>query len=74
MGQAYENLKQYDLAVSYYAQTVALDPKHEEAQKRLTDLKNSDKLIPVGEVIKTPEEKTVKKSVMKVKKSVMKTR
>jgi tetratricopeptide (TPR) repeat protein len=74
LGQAYESLKQYDLAVSYYAQTVALDPKHEEAQKRLTDLKNSDKLMPVGEVIPTPEKKTVKKSVMKVKKSVMKTR
>jgi len=50
-----------------------LDPKHEEAQKRLTDLKNSDKLMPVGEVIPTPEKKTVKKSVLKVKKSVMKT-
>lgn len=74
LGQAYENLKQYDQAVSYYSQTVALNPQHEEAQKRLADLKNSGKLMPVGEVIPTPEEKTVKKSVMKVKKSVMKTR
>lgn len=76
LGQAYENLKQYDLAASHYTQTVALNPEHEDAQKRLTDLKNSDKLMPVGEVIPTPEpeKKTVKRSVMKVKKSVMKTR
>lgn len=74
LGQTYENLKQYDLAASYYTETVASNPKHEEAQKRLTDLENSDKLMPVGEVVKSSDKKAVKKSVMKVKKSVLKTR
>jgi tetratricopeptide (TPR) repeat protein len=74
LGQTYENMKQYDLAASYYTETVASNPKHEEAQKRLTDLKNSDKLMPVGEVVKSSDKKAVKKSVMKVKKSVLKTR
>jgi len=74
LGQTYENQKQYDLAASYYSETVASNPKHEEAQKRLTDLKNSDKLMPVGEVVKESEKKAVKKSVMKTRKSVLKTR
>ena len=68
LGKVYENLEQYDLAASYYAETVALDPKHEAAQERLTDLQKSEKLMPVGEVIKTPKKKTGKKSVMKVRK------
>jgi len=68
LGKVYESLKQYDLAASYYTETVALNPKHQEAQERLIDLKKSDKLMPVGEVIKTPKKKKVKKSVMKVKK------
>jgi tetratricopeptide (TPR) repeat protein len=68
LGKAYESLKQYDLAASYYDKTVALDPKHEAAQERLTDLKQSEKLMPVGEVVKTPKKKTGKKSVMKVRK------
>ena len=68
LGKVYENLEQYDLAASYYTETVALDPKHEAAQERLTDLKQSEKLMAVGEVIKTPKKKTGKKSVMKVRK------
>jgi tetratricopeptide (TPR) repeat protein len=68
LGQTYENLKQYDLAASYYAETVASNPKHEEAQMRLDDLKNSNKLMPVGEVVKPSDKKKIKKSVMKVRK------
>ena len=68
LGRTYENLKQYDLAVSHYTQTVALNPEHPEAQERLTDLKQSGKLMPVGEMIKTQEGKTGKKPVLEVKK------
>jgi tetratricopeptide (TPR) repeat protein len=68
LGQTYENLEQYDLAALHYAQAAALDPENPEAQERLTDLKTSGKLIPVGEMVKTQEGETGKKSVMKVKK------
>ena len=68
LGRTYENLKQYDLAASHYAQTVALDPQHQSAQERLTDLKKSEKLMPVGELVETQEEKTDEKSVVRVRK------
>ncbi len=68
LGKVYESMKLYDPAASHYAETVALDPKHEEAQARLDDLKKSNKLTQVGEVIKTREIKKRKKSVMKVRK------
>ena len=68
LGRTYENLKQYDLAASHYAQTVALDPQHQDAQERLTDLKKSEKLMPVGEMVETQEEKTDEKSVVRVRK------
>ncbi len=68
LGRTYENLEQYDLAASHYTQAAALDPDNEEAQKRLTALKESGRLNPVGEMVKTPEEKTGKKPVIEVKK------
>ena len=68
LGKTYESQDQYDLAAAYYTETVALDPKHEEAQNRLTDLKKSNKLMPVGELVKPKKDKPVKKSVMKVRK------
>lgn len=68
MGRTYESMKQYDLAVSHYALTVSLKPEHEEAQERLTALKNSGKLAPVGELVETQEGETGKKSMMEVKK------
>ena len=64
LGRTYESLQQYDQAASHYTQAAALDPDNPEAQKRLTHLKQSGKLIPAGELIKTPE----KKAVMNVKK------
>jgi tetratricopeptide (TPR) repeat protein len=68
MGRTYENMRQYDLAVSHYTQVVSLKPEHEEAQERLTDLKNSGKLTPVGELVETQEGETGKKSMVEVKK------
>lgn len=68
LGRAYENMKQYDLAASHYAQTVTLDPKHKEAQGRLTDLKKSGKLMPVGEIVKPQEAETGEKPITEVKK------
>ena len=68
LGKTYDSMKQYDLAAAYYTETVALNPKNEEAQERLTHLKDSGKLMPVGEVVKPGKKKKVKKSVMKVRK------
>ena len=68
LGRTYEHLKQYDLAASHYAQAAALDPENPEARDRLTELKKSGKLLPVGEMVKSQEGKKGKKSVMKVKK------
>ena len=68
LGKTYEDMKQYDLAAAYYAETVTLDPKNNEAHERLAQLKNSGKLMPVGEVVKPGQKKKIKKSVMKVRK------
>jgi tetratricopeptide (TPR) repeat protein len=68
LGRTYENLQQYGLAGSHYAQTVALDPENQEAQKYLTDLKQSGKLVSVGEMVKTHEGKPAKQPVIEVKK------
>jgi tetratricopeptide (TPR) repeat protein len=68
LGRTYENLKQYDLAASHYTRAAALDPENQEAQKRLDALKESGKLMPVGERVETQEEETDKKPVIEVKK------
>jgi len=68
LGWAYENLKQYKLAASQYAQTVALDPQHHEARDRLAALKKSGQLLPVGEVDKKPGVVPDKQTVEQVKK------
>jgi protein O-GlcNAc transferase len=68
LGRTYEELKEYDKAVVHYAKTVEVDPKHEEAQEQLTGLKQSGKLTPVAEVVEMQNEKTIKKSLMKVRK------
>lgn len=54
LGRAYENLKQFNLAASQYAETVASDPQHQEARDRLAALKQSGQLLPVGEVDRQP--------------------
>ncbi len=68
LGRTYENLEQYDLAASHYTQAAALDPENQEAQERLNALKESGKLTPVGEMVKTQDGKAGKKPVLKVKK------
>ena len=68
LGRAYENLKQYELAASHYAQTVASDPEHKEAQDHLAALKESGKLVPVVEVDMKPGVATDKQTVEEVKK------
>jgi len=68
LGRTYENLQQYDLAASHYNQAVVLDPENQEAQKSLDVLKESGKLMPVGEMVETQEEETGKKPVIEVKK------
>ena len=68
LGRAYENRKQYKLAASQYAQTVASDPKHQEARDRLAALKKSGQLLPVVEVDHKPEVATDQQTVEKVNK------
>jgi tetratricopeptide (TPR) repeat protein len=68
LGRIYENLQQYNLAASHYTQAAALDPDNLEAQKRLDALKESGKLTPVGEMVKTHEGKPSKQPVIEVKK------
>jgi tetratricopeptide (TPR) repeat protein len=68
LGRTYEALEQYNLAASHYTQAAALDPENQEAQKRLDALKESGKLMPVGEMVETQDGRTGKKPVVEVKK------
>jgi tetratricopeptide (TPR) repeat protein len=68
LGRAYEQLGHYNMAASQYAKAVALNPENEEVQEHLTRLKQSGKLNPVGEMVKTEEKETGKESVLEVKK------
>jgi tetratricopeptide (TPR) repeat protein len=68
LGRTYESMKQYDLAASHYAQTVALDPENKDAKEHLANLKQSAKLTAIGEVVKPREGETGKNPVVEVKK------
>ena len=68
LGRTYEQLGQYNLAASQYAKAVALNPENEEVKEHLTRLKQSGKLNPVGEMVKTEEGETGKAPVLEVKK------
>jgi tetratricopeptide (TPR) repeat protein len=68
LGRTYEQLGQYNQAASQYAKAVALNPESEEVQEHLTRLRQSGKLKPVGEVVKTEEGETSKTPVVEVKK------
>ena len=68
LGRAYEQLGQYNLAASQYAKAMALNPESEEVQEHLTRLRQSGKLNPVGEMVKTEEGETGKTPVLEVKK------
>jgi tetratricopeptide (TPR) repeat protein len=68
LGRTYETLQQYKLAASHYTKAAALDPDNQEAQKRLDVLKESGKLMPVGEMVKTQEGESSENPVMEVKK------
>ena len=68
LGRTYENLQQYDLAVSHYTKAAALDPDNQEAQKHLDALKESGKIAPVGEMVNTQNGKPAKQPVIEVKK------
>jgi len=68
LGRTYEHLGQYNLAASQYAKAVALNPENEEVQEHLNRLRQSGKLNPVGEMVKTEEGETGRAPVQAVKK------